>query len=37
MLKKKADLATLKSNTDKLDIGILETTLVDLNKLSDIV
>ena len=37
MLKKKADLATLKSNTDNLDIGILETTLVDLNKLSDIV
>ena len=36
-VKKKADLATLKSNTDKLDIGILETTLVDLNKLSDIV
>ena len=32
---KKADLASLKSDIDKLDIGKLETTLVYLSKLSD--
>ena len=32
-----ADLASLKSEIDKLDIGILETTPVDLIRLSDLV
>ena len=36
-LLKKVDLASLKSETDELDIGKLETTPVDLNKLSDVV
>ena len=34
---KKVDLASLKSEIDKLDIGKLETTSVDLSKLSDAV
>ena len=34
---KKVDLARLKSKIDKLDIGKLETTPVDLSKLSDVV
>ena len=34
---KKVDLASLKSKIDKLDIGKLETTPVDLSKLSDTV
>ena len=34
---KKVDLAGLKSGIDKLDIGKLETTQVDLSKLSDVV
>ena len=34
---KKSDLAGLKSEIDKLDIGKLETTPVNLNKLSDVV
>ena len=34
---KKVDLATLKSEIDKFDIGKLETTSVDLSKLSDAV
>ena len=34
---KKVDLASLKSETDKLDIGKLETTPVDISKLSDVV
>ena len=29
------NLSSLKSKVEKLDIGILETTVVDLNKLSD--
>ena len=31
------DLANLKSNIDKLDIGKFETALIDLTKLSDVV
>ena len=34
---KKFDLASLKLEIDKLDFGKLETTLVDLSKLSDVV
>ena len=34
---KNVDLARLKSEIDKLDIGKLETTPVDLSKLSDVV
>ena len=34
---KKVDLASLKSEIDKFDIGKLETTSVDLSKLSDAV
>ena len=34
---KKVDLASLKSEIDKLDIGKLETTSVDLSKLNDAV
>ena len=34
---KKVDLASLKSKIDKLDIGELETTPIDLSKLSDVV
>ena len=34
---KKFDLASLKSEIDKLDIGKLETTPVDLSTLSDVV
>ena len=34
---KKVDLASLESETDKLDIVKLETTPVDLSKLSDVV
>ena len=34
---KNVDLASLKSETDKLDISKLETTPVDLSKLSDVV
>ena len=34
---KKTDLANLKSDVDKLDVANLETTLVDLSKLSDVV
>ena len=34
---KNVDLASLKPETDKLDIGKLETTLVDLSKVSDAV
>ena len=34
---KKFDLASLKSEIDKLDIDKLETTQVDLSKLSDVV
>ena len=33
----KVDLASLKSETDKLDTDKLETTPVDLSKLSDVV
>ena len=33
----KSDLAGLKSEIDKLDIGKLETTPIDLSKLSDLV
>lgn len=33
----KIDLASLKSEGDKLDIGILETGPVDLSKLSDVI
>ena len=36
-LAKKVDLAGLKSEIDKLDIDKLETTPIDLDKLSDIV
>ena len=36
-LLKKVYLASLKSEIDKLDIGKLETTPVDLKKLSDVV
>ena len=35
-LLKKVDLASLNSEIDKLDIGQLETTTVDLSKLSDV-
>ena len=35
-LLKKVDLASLNSEIDKLDIGQLETTPVDLSKLSDV-
>ena len=34
---KKVDLASLKLEIDKLDIGKVETTPVDLSKLSDVV
>ena len=34
---KKTDLANLKSDVDKLDVANLETTPVDLRKLSDVV
>ena len=34
---KKSDLASLKSDSDKLDIDKLETALVDFSKLSDLV
>ena len=34
---KKTDLANLKSDVDKLDVANLETTPVDLSKLSDVV
>ena len=34
---KRVDLANLKSKIDKLDIGRLETTPVDLSKLNDVV
>ena len=34
---KKADLATLKSDVEKLDVGNLKTFLVDLSTLSDVV
>ena len=34
---KKIDLASLKSDVEKLDSGKLETTLVDLSKLNDVV
>ena len=34
---KKVDLVSLKSETDKLDIGKLETTPVDISKLSDVI
>ena len=34
---KKIGLASIKSEIDKLDIGKLETTPVDLSKLSDVV
>ena len=34
---KKSDLASLRSDSDKLDIGKLETALVDFSKLSDLV
>ena len=34
---KKVDLARLKLEIDKLDIGKVETTPVDLSKLSDVV
>ena len=34
---KKVDLASLKSNVDKLDVDKLETVLVDLSKLSGVV
>ena len=33
----KIDLASLRSEIDKLDIGILETTPIDLSSLSDVV
>ena len=33
----KVDLASLKTEVDKLDIGKLQTTPVDLSKLSDVV
>ena len=34
---KKVDLVSLKSEIDKLDIGKLETTPIDLSRLSDVV
>ena len=34
---KKFDLASFKSRVDKVDIGKLETTSIDLNGLSDVV